>query len=238
MNKMKKKIGIFDTSANKSKIENLETQGYEVFRLPTLEIVENDLALQINNFKNLISENDWLIFSDIFTVDIVVNRLAENKFDIYELDQVRICTLGEAVADRLRFSQVHSDVIPGKLNPNRIISDLLSYIASDNEMKGSSFTIFEGKDRKNGIFEEFEKANINAKQILIYDTVIVNGIEASRIKLLIENGAVDEVILFSVEELEYFRILLDLNGLNEISELVQISSTDEIVLKSIDELSF
>ena len=112
--------------------------------IKTVKINLNDR--QINLLKNL-NEFDWLIFTDIFTVDYFLEELEKTGFELYELDNFRICACGEAVADKLRFVQVHSDVIPVNSDEEVIISGIKDYIFDEEQFVNSKFLIVKAENK-------------------------------------------------------------------------------------------
>src|SRR5687768_2796063 len=120
-----KTIGIVENPKNKKLIANLEKQGNTIILFPEPEtrLVKNEFDV-VENIRDF----DWLIFIDLNSVDCFLKLLEENGIDFFELDALRICALGEAVSDRLRFQQLHSDVIPPSNQAQSVISALADYI--------------------------------------------------------------------------------------------------------------
>src|SRR5215203_2909785 len=113
---IKKTYGLFENALNKKLISVLKQQGEDVLVFPSIKAERLDLTAEsVTHLKNL-TGFDWIILTDTFAADYFIEVLGELEIDFYELDNVTICALGEAVADRLRFVQVHADVIPSKTN--------------------------------------------------------------------------------------------------------------------------
>lgn len=235
---MSKTVGVINNSFNRKSIEKLEENGFEVILIPNYrtEKIENNSKFQqvVNDLLNY----DWLIFTDIFSVDYFVEYLIERNFDLFELDNLRICAYGEAVADRLRFSQIHADIIPRKLSDEIILEDLKNYIASDNEIKCLTFLIIKEESSEILIKKELEKVSKSVTEISVYSAKTNEIVEIPKLKILINGGAFDEIMLFLAEDLQMFRKMFGLNGLNDLSQNVKLTTKNETVQKSIEELKY
>src|ERR1051326_4167518 len=87
----------------------LERMGARVVSCPTIEIVDPEsYALLDQAIENLYGY-DWLIFTSVNGVDFFMRRLSALGRDVSELDELRVCAIGEATAVRLREAQVHVD---------------------------------------------------------------------------------------------------------------------------------
>ncbi len=235
---MKKTIGIINRPANRKNAELFREKGFEVLPIPfvSTEKIKNQADLD-ETIKKLLNF-DWLVFTDIFAVDYFVKELNERDFDLYELDNLRICAFGEVVADRLRFSQIHTDVIPRKLSDEYIIKDLINYNASDNEIKCLTFLIIKGEGFENSVSKRLKNLCKNLTEISVYTANIKETEGIAKTKVLIESGAFDEIILFSAEDLQSFRMIVGNKSFKGLAEIVKLISKIETVQKSIEELNF
>src|SRR4051794_40963824 len=80
----------------------LEQLGARVISCPTIEIVEPEsYALLDEAIENLYGY-DWLIFTSVNGVDYFLRRFEQLGHDVSEIDELRVCSIGEATAVRLR----------------------------------------------------------------------------------------------------------------------------------------
>lgn len=235
---MNKTIGIINSPTNQRVIQELRVQGVEVMLLPHLITRKTDISSDNGKFINDLANFDWLIFTDIFAVDYFVEELIEQDFDLYELDNLRICAFGEIVADRLRFSQIHSDVISRNLNPIIIIEDIKNYTASDNEKINTSFLIITAENDILKTSDELKKISKNLIVKKVYSTNIDELEDLLKIRILINSGAIDEVNFYSGEDLFDFLQIAGIPSLKDLSKQINFTSKNETILKSIEELKF
>lgn len=234
---MNKTIGIVDNSANKRIIKKLNEQGFEIILIPAIsteKYFDKSANIEIEKLLNF----DWLIFTDIYSVDYFIEVLTNKNFNLFELDNLRVCAFGEVVADRLRFSQIHSDIIPGNLSSETILEDLKNYIASDNEKIQQSILIVKEQNENIELLEQLKNSFRNAVEYSVYMSKINKLDGISKIRVLINNGAFDEVRFFSAEDLHAFLKIAGLKSLKKLSQKIKLTSDNETILKSIDELKF
>ena len=124
-----KQYAICATQFNKTIISALQKQGIDLKVFPSVEIVKNELNEESKNYLSNLVKFDWLIFPDIYAVDFFVEALEGEGIDLFDLDLIRICAFGEAVSDRLRFSQIHADLIPAKIDVETVIKAFEDYLS-------------------------------------------------------------------------------------------------------------
>jgi uroporphyrinogen-III synthase len=211
-----KTIGIFQKPSNQKLIGELKAKQIDVFLLPQIE------TSSVNNLSGLkLDQFDWLIFTDCHAVEHFLQLLEENKADKFELDNLRICASGEAVSDKLRMFQIHADVIPSKLTDDNIFQAICDYQIPS----GLRFLLTE---KNTNLANLLRNANAGVIEITVYQTKIVG--ESSKLKVLIENGAIDEVIFTSPNEVNDWKLLISPNNF--------VSSFNEIIPLAIDARTF
>src|SRR2546421_8029015 len=113
----------------------LERLGARVVNCPTIEIVEPEsYALLDQAIENLYGY-DWLIFTSVNGVDFFMRRLEKLGRDVSELDELRVCAIGEATAVRLREARVHVDVVPEKFKAEGAYAAIENYVGGRGELE-------------------------------------------------------------------------------------------------------
>lgn len=231
----KETVGIIKTGKNKKVIELLKNQQKNVIEFPEIKTVKINLNYrEINLLKNL-SKFDWLIFTDIFTVDYFLEEIEKTGFELYELDNFRICACGEAVADRLRFVQVHSDVIPANSDVEIIISNIRDYIFDDAQFLNSKFLIVKAENKTFELSEKLKVEKIKTVEIEVYKIVTEENLDSVKYGALLFGGAIDKFIFTSPEDIESLLLFSKSNNLSELLAGVEIDATDEITAQTLRE---
>lgn len=224
-NSSEKTIGIVENPKNKKLISNLEKQGNKIILFPEPKTIliksEIDICSKINDF-------DWLIFTDLHSVDYFLQLLEETEINFFELDALRICALGEAVADRLRFQQLHSDVIPPNNRAHSVISALNDYIFNENEFTELKFLIIKESNAEFEISDLLSEKKANIAEISVYESVFQDSARLPKLKALVKGGGMDEFIFTSPEDVFNISLLFKNENLGKVFSEFKISTNDEI----------
>ena len=223
--------------ANKKLISELEANGAKVIRFPQIETEKTPLDEKSVRLLENLHDFDWLIFSDVFAADYFLLTLEENGRDFYELDALRICTLGEAVADRLRFVQVHADVVPGSVKTEAVVASLAAYIG-ETEIGGKRFLLIKRvtSAAENEIVNKLNEKGAVVSELEIYRAEITDASgENARLKALLAGGAIDEFVFTAPADFIALEELAPSRLLSEILRETKISGTDEVTLQFLRE---
>lgn len=233
---IKKTYGLFDNQFNKKLISELKQDGRELLVFPPLRAIRQDLTeSDVDCLKNL-DEFDWLILTDIFAADYFIESLGEHEIDFFELDNLIVCAVGEAVADRLRFVQVHADVIPPKTADKTVFSSISDYAGSD--LKDKKFLVAGEKSADFPFVEKLRSENASVRHLTVYAAEFPDVTAAVKLKTLLTGGAVDEFVFSAPEDLLSLKFLLSGADLSTIFNETKISATSEIVYQSLQENGF
>ncbi len=222
-----KTYGLFPKQNKRKFISELEKNGAGIVLFPefTEEKIDFDESL-IENLQNF----EWIIFQDIFTADIFLESLKESGFDLYEFDNFRILAAGEAVADRLRFEQIHSDIIPTNLSPEAMFQAVSDY---ESNLNGAKFLVLKQSGSKNELSGLLKNAGAEVSEKAVYRLNFADESELSKLKALIKGGAIDKIVFAAPEEILAFKKIFSMENLREILRETEVSAIDEVTRKSL-----
>ena len=223
-----KTYALFDSPLNKKTIAEFEREEIEtvVFSTITPNQIENNNSL----LKNL-REFDWLIFSDVYAVEYFVNALEKSGVDLYELDEMRVLAYGEAVADRLRFSRLHADVIPSTIKTSDVLRSLKDYVFDEDEFENLRFLVL----KENGSEVDLVHELSDVIELPIYSVEIKDKVAIPKFKALLKGGAIDEFIFSSHYDVLNLAQLFQSENLSELLEEIKLTATDKLTLQSLQE---
>lgn len=220
-----KTYGIFPAQNKQKFISDLEKNGAKIVLFPNFAAetiaVENSLTERLHEF-------DWILFNDIFAADIFLEMLKEIGFDLYEFDNVRVLANGEAVADRLRFEQIHSDIIPTNLVPEDIFQAISDY---EPDLENVKFLILKESEIKVELSEFLKKAGAEVLEVSIYKLNFEG--EIPKLKALIKGGAVDKIVFSAPGEIIAFQKIFSSEKFDEVLKDVEVSAINEVTRKSL-----
>lgn len=230
-----KTYAFFKTPLNKNLVAKFTNNRVNFFQFPPLEAEKIRLkSEEIELIKN-IKKFDWLIFTDVLAVDCFLQILTENDIDFFELDAVRVCAFGETVADRLRFAQIHADVIPNEINAQTIFS-AIGFYAGDNDLKNLKMLLLKENSADVGAANLLQKANAELVEMPIYTAKISDKNEITKLKTLLKGGAIDEFILTAPEDLVALHYYFPNDAeLKTIFEEVKATANDANIIQNLKE---
>ena len=221
-----KTYALFSTPANKKIIAELTKRTVKFFAFPPLETEKNILDKTKIEYLQAVKAFDWIVFTDLFATDFFLQNLSENEVDLFEMDAVKVCAFGEAVSDRLRFSQLHADVIPVLIETENIISDLTNYL-NEQEFTELKFLVVKEISRKFAVEEKLIAKGAKVFELPVYDAKITNKNEAAKLKTLLKGGAIDEFVFSDAADFFALQFYFPAECLSDVFTDIKISATGE-----------
>lgn len=230
---LKKTYGLVENPLNKNLISRLKQHGEDLLIFPALKAERLELPETQTDFLKNPAQFDWIIFADVLAADFFIEILGELDVDFFELDNARICAVGEAVADRLRFVQVHADVIPSKTSDEAVFSAISDY--AETELKDLRFLLVGGNYSGSELAEKLRGENATVEELIIYQAGLRDDSANAKLKTLLKGGAVDEFIFSSPEDLLSLKILFSGEKPSEILSEIRVSAASEVVFQTLQE---
>ncbi len=230
-----KTIGMFSSLLSKKLFNELTRLGHRILKFPPIQKkAEDSSAIELDKLSNL--ENfEWIIFTDVFAVDFFLQKIEDLDIDFFELDDLRVCAYGEAVADRLRFVQLHADVIAAKQDEKEVIKQIKDYIFDENGFSGLNFLVVGRQDHQSPLKKNLAKNNAGVSEVGVYRAEVEKNI--SKIKTFAKGGTFDEIVCFSPDEVFDLSILFENENLCELFEETVFFAADEITFQTLREFS-
>jgi uroporphyrinogen-III synthase len=229
-----KTYALFDAPANRKIIAEMQAGGIEFVLFPVVETApvetpEADAALlRATAF-------DWLVFTDAFAADFFLARLNDLGVDLFDLDAARVCAYGESVADRLRFAQVHADVVTNTLKTADVYEAIENYLLDASEFATLSFLILKASEREAPIAEILRAAGASVTELALYCALTAADFDVPKIKALLKGGAIDEFVFTSASDVANLAHLFPADPLEELLEGVRITPLDKTTAQALIE---
>ncbi|HEX8843763.1 MAG TPA: uroporphyrinogen-III synthase [Pyrinomonadaceae bacterium] len=206
----------------------LERLGARVISCPTIEIVEPEsYALLDEAIENLYGY-DWLIFTSVNGVDHFLRRLDARGIEVSELDELRVCAIGEATALRLREALIHVDVIPEQFKAEGAYAAIESYLGGREGLNRLAFLIPRAAVARDYLPDALEDAGARVDVVPAYRTVRPQTSERGRVEALLAGGAVDCITFTSSSTVVNFAQLFDTTDLSQLLAGVTVACIGDI----------
>ena len=102
----------------------LESYGAKVFVCPTIEIREPDSYERLDEALDHLYGYDWLIFTSTNGVEFFLKRLTERGLKVEDLDEIKVCAIGQRTAEKLHDTHTHVDVVPSQSTAEGVFAAL------------------------------------------------------------------------------------------------------------------
>ncbi|HEX8493117.1 MAG TPA: uroporphyrinogen-III synthase [Pyrinomonadaceae bacterium] len=206
----------------------LERYGARVVACPTIEITAPESYAPLDEAIENLYGYDWIIFTSVNGVDYFLKRFTELGHSIDELDDLRVCSIGEATAVRLRDAQIHVDVVPEEFKAEGVFEALTNYLGGVKGFYALNFLIPRAAVARDYLPLALEGAGARVDTIAVYRTVRPQTSERGRIEALLAGGAVDCITFTSSSTVTNFAQLFDITDLSELLAGVQIACIGDI----------
>lgn len=206
----------------------LERYGARVITCPTIEIVEPESYQPLDEAIANLYGYDWLIFTSTNGVEHFLRRLAAHGHDTSELDELRVCAIGEATAERLRQASVHVDLIPDQFKAEGVFAALEQYMGGSERLRGQNFLIPRAAVARDYLPRALEAAGARADTVAAYRTVQPHSAERGRVEAMLKGGAVDCITFTSSSTVNNFAQMFDATDLSELLKGVAVACIGDI----------
>jgi uroporphyrinogen III methyltransferase/synthase len=206
----------------------LEKYGARVISCPTIEIAEpNDYELLDEAIDNLYGY-DWLIFTSVNGINYFLRRFAERGHESHELDDLRVCAIGESSAAALRDLHVHVDVVPEQFQAEGVFTALKNYLGDVEAFRSLNFLIPRASAARGYLPLALEEVGARVDVVTAYRTVRPRSSELARVAALLEGGAIDCIAFSSSSSVTNFAQLFDTADLGHLLKGVAVACIGEV----------
>ncbi|MBD0372283.1 MAG: uroporphyrinogen-III synthase [Pyrinomonadaceae bacterium] len=206
----------------------LEAYGARVISCPTIEIVEPESFAALDEAIQNLYGYDWLIFTSVNGVDFFLRRLNHLGHNVSELDELKVCAIGEATAERLREASIHVDLVPEEFKAEGVFSALEKFIGGRDAFQGQNFLIPRAAQARDYLPRALEAAGARCDVVPVYRTVAPQDTEKRRVEALLAGGAVDCITFTSSSTVRNFAELFDTTDLSSLLAGVEVACIGDI----------
>lgn len=228
-----KTYGLFESAINRKLLAELKAGKSAIYKFPQVKTKKIPINKKSAEYIQNITSFDCVIFTDVLAVGYFLEILEENRIELYDLDEVRILTYGEAVSDELRLSQIHADIIPTSLNAPTVISSLKNYFGA-NDFQNLKILIVREKNNKPEISDLLSGENLQITQMPVYE-IASSRAELTKLKIILQSGGIDEFIITSPIDLISLGYFFEKMSLDRIFRETKIFAKDDLISKLLAE---
>ena len=210
----------------------LERYGARVVVCPAIEIVEPESFAALDEAVENLFGYDWVVFTSANGVEFFLRRLAERGADVSALDELRVCAVGPATAERLAEAHVHVDVVPEQFKAEGVFAALESYLGGRAGFDRLNFLLPRAAAARDFLPRALGEAGARVDVVAAYRTVPPKSTDRARVEALLVGGGVDCVTFASASAVANFARLFDTNDLGPLLRGVRVACLGDVTARA------
>ena len=167
----------------------LESYGAKVFVCPTIEIREPDSYDRLDEALDHLYGYDWLIFTSANGVEFFLKRLAQRELHPADLDEIKVCAIGQRTAEKLHDAHTHVDVVPSQSTAEGVFSVLSEFVGGSEHLRGLNILLPRAAVGRDVLPKALEEAGARVDVVPTSQTVLPENLDRGRLRaMLAGNG--------------------------------------------------
>ncbi len=193
-------------------VSQLASYGAAVVLCPTIEICELDSYERLDEAISHLFGYDWLIFTSVNGVDYFFRRFNQLNHEVTELDELKVCAIGDATADRLRDAKVHVDVVPHEFKAEGVFAALEQFVGGPEALQRLNILIPRASVARDYLPKALEAAGARVDVVPAYRTDLPANLDRGRVAAML-SGSADCVAFTSSSTVKNLAKLFDTQDL-------------------------
>ncbi|HEV7395531.1 MAG TPA: uroporphyrinogen-III synthase [Pyrinomonadaceae bacterium] len=210
----------------------LESLGARVLLCPTIEITEPESYDALDEALDHLYGYDWLIFTSANAVDYFLRRLEAKELEVSELDNLRVCAIGEATAEKLYDRHVHVDVVPEQSKAEGVFAALENYVGGREQLAGLNILIPRAAVARDYLPVALETAGARVDVVTAYRTVQPSGVDRGRVSAVLAGGGADCIAFTSGSTVRNLAGIFDTSDLSDLLRGVAVAVIGDVTAET------
>ena len=195
-------------------IAALERYGATVIACPTIEITEPLSYDQLDEAIEHLYGYDWIIFTSANGVKFFLQRLAHVSKTVADLDELRVCAIGEATAEKLHDAKVHVDLVPPESKAEGVFASLVEFAGGVERLAGLNVLIPRAATGRDYLPNALTDSGARVDVVTAYRTVVPDDLDRGRLSAMLA-GSADCIAFTSSSTVRNLALLFDTNDLGK-----------------------
>lgn len=212
-------------------VSELEKYGARVIVCPTIEIGEPESYERLDEAIDHLYGYDWLVFTSVNGVDYFFRRLEARGRDVCDIDEVKVCAIGEATAERLSNLHIHVDVIPAEFKAEGVFAALERFVGGKDALRGLNVLIPRASVARDYLPKALEEAGARVDVVPAYRTTLPADLDRGRVAAMLSGGA-DCIAFTSSSTVRNLAQLFDTQDLSKSLSGVVIACIGDITART------
>ncbi len=209
----------------------LEQYGAQVIACPTIEILELDDYERLDEAIGHLYGYDWLILTSVNAANYFFKRLIERGLDASSLDELKVCAIGEATAERLGELHVHVDLIPNEFKAEGVFAALERFIGGAQAFKTLNILLPRASVARDFLPKTLAAAGARVDVVPVYRTALPLNLDRGRAAAML-SGSADCIAFTSSSTVKNLAQLFDTQDLGSVLAGVTIACLGDITAQT------
>jgi len=193
----------------------LESYGAKVFVCPTIEIREPDSYERLDEALDHLYGYDWVIFTSANGVNFFLQRLTHRGLKVEDLDEIKVCAIGQRTAEQLHEAHVHVDVVPSQSTGEGVFNALSEFAGGDERLQGLNFLLPRAAVGREYLPQALTQAGARVDVVTAYQTVLPENFDRGRLAAMLA-GSGDCIAFTSPSTVKNLARLFDTHDLGKV----------------------
>ena len=192
----------------------LEGYGARVIVCPTIEIRESDSYERLDEALDHLYGYDWLIFTSTNGVTFFLQRLTSRGLNVADLDEIKVCAIGQRSAEKLHEAHVHVDIVPSQSTAEGVLAALREFVGGEEPFRGLNILLPRAAVGRDYLPKALEEAGARVDVVTTYQTVLPENFDRGRLSAMLA-GSGDCIAFTSPSTVKNLAKLFDTNDLGK-----------------------
>jgi len=193
----------------------LEKYGAKVILCPTIQIRELDNYERLDEALDHLYGYDWLILTSANGVEFFIKRLLIRGLKIEDLDEIRVCAIGQRTADKLHEAHVHVDIVPSQSTAEGVFATLSEFVGGAERLHGLNILLPRALVGREHLPKELEEAGARVDVVPAYQTVLPDDLDRGKLSAMLA-GSGDCIAFTSPSTIKNLAKLFDTHDLGKV----------------------
>jgi uroporphyrinogen III methyltransferase/synthase len=208
-------------------VTELENYGANVIVCPTIEITEPESYARLDEAIDHLYGYDWLIITSANAIEFFLRRLDHRGVKVDQLDEIKVCAIGQASADKLRDAHVHVDVVPAHAKAEGVFAALTEFAGGSEQLRGLNILLPRAAVGRDYLPKTLEEAGARVDVVTAYRTVVPEDLDRGRWSAMLA-GSADCIAFTSSSTVKNLALLFDTHDLSKILDGVSIACIGDV----------
>jgi uroporphyrinogen III methyltransferase / synthase len=227
---------VITRAANQSEdfVRALESYGAQVLSCPTIEVREPDNYDRLDEAIDHLYGYDWLIFTSTNAVKFFLRRLEHLNRDVSDLDELKVCAIGAATAEKLRAAQVHVDLTPVQSKAEGVFAALSEFVGGVDKLENLNVLLPRAAVARDHLPKALEESRARVDIVTAYQTALPADLDRGRLSAMLA-GSADCIAFTSSSTVRNLALLFDTHDLSVVLKGLTVACIGDVTATTAEE---